>query len=60
MITETPIRPFAAIGVVQVKMDSTLNVKGRYARGFISKRRYFFSQNCIVNADFAVSNVRSA
>ena len=44
MIAEAPIRPLAAIGVVQLKMDSTLNVKGRYARGFISIRRYLFAK----------------
>ena len=44
MIAETPIRPLAAIGVVQLKMESTLNVKGRYARCFISIRRYLFAK----------------
>ena len=44
MITEAPIRPLAAIGVIQLKMDSTLNVKGRYARGFITLRRYLFTK----------------
>ena len=55
MIAEAPIRLLEAIGVVPLKRDSTLNVKGCYARDFLSIRRYHFY--CIVDADFAVSNV---
>ena len=44
MIAEAPIRPLAAIGVVQLKMSSTLHIKGRYARCFISIRRYLFTK----------------
>ena len=40
--------PYTPLGshmrVAQLKRDSTLNVKGRYARGFISLRRYMFAK----------------
>ena len=39
MIAVAPIRLLAAIGVVQMNKDSTLNVRGRYAGGLLSARR---------------------